>query len=444
MRPKLKVLKRSAQAVFVAVTIIATTLTASADAVSDWAVLAYSSRAANIPARPVPAQPRIAAMTQIAIHDALNGIDNRYAQYRFNGSDADAAAVAAIAAAGYNVLRYENPTTALTTQLALYTAQLASVPDGAAKDAGIALGDSSALAMRNLRENDGMATAQCAFTPGTEPGDWRPLTGQTFLLPCLGEVTPFTMKSGDQWRVHTRPFFRLTGKTYTREYAEVKIYGDASNGCTVPGQTGCRSADQTQAALFWNGVPVPFAWTRIAVIIANQRNLDLWESARLFAVLSAAEADALIAVWDSKRALPFWRPIAAVREAETDGNPDTEEDLVWNPLLPTPPYPDYNSGHSGADGAGAEVLSRYFESDEASFSMTQAGITRSFTSFSEAASDAADSRIWGGLHFRSACRDALLMGNNIGRQAFNHHFQPVEVEFAARSFDSASFVVAPR
>ena len=436
--------KSIGQLIFTFAVIAAFAATASADAVSDWAILAYTSSSANVPARPVPAQPRIAAMTQIAIHDALNAIEHRYAQYRFHGSAPNAAALAAIAAAGYNVLRYENPTTELTTQLALYNAQLALVPNGPAKDAGIAVGTAAAAAIRAARSNDGILTAQCPYTAGTAPGEWRPLPGQTFLLACLGDVTPFTMRSGDQWRVPTRPYFKLTGKTYTREFEEVRIYGAANNGCTTPGQTGCRSTDQTAAATFWNAVPVPQTWARIAVMVANQNSLDLWESGRLFAVLGAAEADAAIAVWDSKRALPFWRPIAAIREADTDDNPATEVDLTWTSLLATPPYPDYNSGHSGLDGAAAEVLRRFFETDEASFSLTQAGITRSFTSFSGAANDAINSRIWGGIHFRTPCEDGLQMGTNIGRQAFNHYFVPFEADFAPGAFDPSSFVVRSR
>ena len=441
MKLKLNFMNRAAQAVSLAMTIVVFTLTASADAVSDWAVLAYTSSGANVPARPVPAQPRIAAMTQIAIHDALNAIDHRYAQYRFHGSAPNAAVIAAIAAAGYNVLRFENPTTEFTTQLALYTAQLAMVPDGPEKLAGIALGTAAAATIRGARSNDGFATAQCPYTAGTAPGEWRPLPGQTFLLACLGDVTPFTMKRGDQWRVPTRPYFTLTSKTYTREFEEVRIYGELNNECTTPDQTDCRSTDQTAQANFWGGGPVPLAWTRIAVIVANQHDLDLWESGRLFAVLSASQADALIAVWDSKRALPFWRPIGAIREADTDDNPSTQADLNWTSLLATPPYPDYNSGHSGADGAASEILRRFFETDEASFTLMQGGITRSFTSFSAAATDAAESRIWGGIHFRTACEDALVMGNRVGRQAFNHHFRPLEEQFAALPFETEMFVV---
>jgi hypothetical protein len=419
-------------------------MSASADAVSDWAILAYTSSSANMPARPVPAQPRIAAMTQIAIHDALNAIDHRYEQYAFVGSDADAAAIAAIAAAGYNVLRFENPTTELTTQLALYNAQLALVPDGPAKDAGIALGTAAAAAIRAARSNDGILTAQCPYTAGTAPGEWRPLPGQTFTLPCLGDVTPFTMRSGDQWRVPTRPYFTLTSKTYALEFEEVRIVGKDNNECTTPGQTGCRSEDQSDAAIFWAAVPIPQTWTRAAASVATQHNLDLWESGRLFALLSVAEADAAIAVWDSKRALPFWRPIAAIREADTDDNPSTQVDPTWTSLLGTPPYPDYNSGHSGLDGAAADVLRRFFETDDASFTLTQLGIVRSFTSFREASVEAANSRIWGGIHFRSACEDALMMGNNIGRQAFNHYFRPLKDQFASGPFEADRFVVGSK
>src|SRR5688500_16628086 len=112
MRPTIKMIKTGGQALLLMLTTVAFTATASADEVSDWAVMAYTSSSANVPARPGPAQPRIAAMTQIAIHDALNAIDHRYEQYAYHGSDSNAAAIAAIAAAGYNVLRFENPAAA--------------------------------------------------------------------------------------------------------------------------------------------------------------------------------------------------------------------------------------------------------------------------------------------------------------------------------------------
>ena len=398
--------------------------TAHADAVSDWNTIVYQTSAGNVPVRVPQQSTRIAAMTHIAINDALNAIDPRYGQYAYvNSGDAGADPVAAIAAAAYNVLRFENPTQAVQL-LTAYNNMLATVPDGPAKDAGIAIGEASAAAIRANRTNDGSATAACSYVPGAGPGEWRPTPPAfaAFALACWGAVTPFTMKSGDRWRPAPQPYFKLTGSTYTREFNEVKEFGSVGSMS--------RTIDQSESARFWYPNP-PLTWGRIAGIVAAQNSLDLWESARLYALLSTAQADALIASQDSKLAYPFWRPVTAVREADTDENPDTEADPSWTSYMVTPPYPDFTSAHAAVDGAAAEVFMRFFETDSASFSLAttlppNAPVTRSFTSFSGAAIDGAESRIWGGIHFRSACVDGLWQGRGLGRQAFNHYFRPVE------------------
>lgn len=400
--------------------------TAYADAVTDWNTLAHQTSAANVPSRAPTQGSRIAAMTHIAIHDALNAIDSRYEQYAYTGSgNASADPRAAIAAAAYNVLRFENPSQAAVL-LTAYNNALAGIPDGPAEDLGVAIGEAAAAAIRANRANDGSATAACPYTPGTGPGEWRPTPPAfaAFATPCWGAVTPFTMKSGDRWRPASQPYFNLTHKTYTREFEEVREFG--SLGSTS------RTTDQSEAARFWYPNALS-TWGRIAGIVGGQRDLNLWDSARLYALLTTTHADALIAVWDAKRFYPIWRPLTAIREADTDGNPDTEADALWTPYMTNPPYPDYTSGHSGLDGGSAEVLRRFFETDAASFSLSttlppNAPLTRSFTSFSGAALDGAESRIWGGIHFRSACVDGLWQGQNVGRQVFNHYFRPVETK----------------
>lgn len=397
-----------------------------ADAVSDWNTLAHQTSAANVPPRGAQQSTRIAAMTHIAINDALNAIDLRYEQYAYTDSgDAGASPVAAIAAAAYNVLRFENPTQA-GVLLTAYNNMLATVPDGPAKTAGIAIGEAAAAAIRANRTNDGSATASCPYNPGTGPGEWRPTPPAfaPFATPCWGAVKPFTMKSGDRWRPASQPYFKLTHSSYTREFNEVKEFGGV-------GSTS-RTTDQSEAARFWYPNP-PLTWGRIAGILAAQQGLDLWDSARLYALLSTTQADALIAVWDSKLFYSFWRPVTAIREADTDGNPNTEADTGWTSYMINPPYPDYTGGHSAVDGGAAEVFVRFFETDTASFSLSttlppNAPLTRSFTSFTGAAIDGAESRIWGGIHFRSAGVDGLWQGQSVGRQVFNHYFRPVQTK----------------
>ena len=251
---------------------------ASADAVSDWNTLSYQTSAANVPSRAPTQTSRIAAMTHIAIHDALNAIDSRYEQYAYTGSgDTGASPTAAIAAAAYNVLRLENPTQAGVLQTA-YNNMLATVPDGPAKDAGMAIGEQSAAAVRANQSNDGSATAACPYTPGTGPGEWRPTPPAfaSFATPCWGAVKPFTMKSGDRWRPASQPYFNLRHSSYTREFNEVKEFG--SIGSTS------RTTDQSEAARFWYPNAM-FTWGRIAGIVATQYDLNLWDSARLYVLL---------------------------------------------------------------------------------------------------------------------------------------------------------------
>ena len=153
----------------------------------------------------------------------------------------------------------------------------------------------------------------------------------------------------------------------------------------------------------------------------------------MYALLGTAQADAAIVVWDSKLAYPLWRPVTAIRLADTDDNPKTDQDATWSSYMITPPYPDYSSGHSGQDGASSEILIRFFETDEINVTLTTTlapnpPVTRSFTSFSGAAVDGAESRIWGGIHFRQACVDGLSQGRAVARQVFNHYFRPLDAK----------------
>ena len=144
-------------------------------------------------------------------------------------------------------------------------------------------------------------------------------------------------------------------------------------------------------------------------------------------MLNLASADAYIADFANKYFYEFWRPITAIRAADTDGNPDTVADPAWDSLVGTPPAPDYPSGHSGQGAAMAEVLTWFF-GKSVSFSTTSTtrpGVTRSFSSFSEAAVENGNSRIYIGFHFRHAVTEGLKLGGKIGRVAFTHYLRPV-------------------
>ena len=192
-----------------------------------------------------------------------------------------------------------------------------------------------------------------------------------------------------------------------------------------------RTADETEMAVFWaDGAGTetpPGHWSRIAAEAAEARGLSLCETARLLALVNIASADAGIVAWDAKYAYDLWRPITAIREADTDGNPGTVADPSWTPLLPSPPFPEYVSGHSTFSGAATQVLARFL-GDATSFTTTSdglPGVTRSFTSFSQAADEGGMSRLCGGIHFTSANVDGLAAGRAVGDYVVDEYLRPV-------------------
>jgi hypothetical protein len=276
-----------------------------------------------------------------------------------------------------------------------------------------------------LRASDG-STNVVPYTPGTLPGQWRPTppAQAAALLPGWGAVTCFTMSGGDQFRPPPPP--PVDSSAYAFEFNTVKLYGGTNSAL--------RTADQTQVALFWadgGGTETPPGhWHHIAQVVAAGTSpaLPVHDSARLFALLALATADAAICAWDAKYAFHLWRPITAVREAAADGNPETEADPAWTPLIATPPFPEYTSGHSTFSRAAATVLAGFFGGEKA-FTIGSdglPGVTRSFGSFSEAADESGISRLYGGIHWPGANLHGQAAGFQIGRQVLAHFLRPLE------------------
>jgi hypothetical protein len=364
-------------------------------------------------------QSRLFAMVQIAVHDALNSIDRRYERYAFDvGCQPVASPAAAVAAAAHGVLIAEVPARQASLDAA-YDAALARVPGGVARDNGVALGEAAAAEILARRSQDGSMNPG-THTPGTAPGDWRP-TPPAFappLLPGWSQVTPFTLASGSQFRPAPPP--PLTSKRYARNVEEVKTIGAANYPA--------RTAEQAEIARFWyEGSPA--GWNRIARNVLEGRPCDLWCEARLLALVNMAMADGFIAGFDGKFTYNHWRPVTAIREADTDGNDDTRADPAWTSFLVTPPTPDYPSTHSVLGAAAAAVMALWFRTDDVRFTTTSgvpfAGITRSYASFSQAAEENAESRILAGIHYRYACQAGLKQGKRVGRYTFHHSLRPI-------------------
>jgi hypothetical protein len=380
---------------------------AAAISITDDPVLFWNDLAVKSLGGSAPAQARAIAMMNTAMYDAVNRTHNGTAGYYNLGVSAPGGnARAAAAQAAHDVLVAVNPSQAAAYDSAL-TSSLAQVGTGAAKNNGVVTGAAYASAMLAARSNDG-STAVVNYVPGTLPGQWRP-TPPAYApaaVPQWGGVTPFLMNSGSQFRPAAPP--SLDSAEYLAAYNEVKEIGSATSAT--------RTADQTNSALFWdasNGT----TWIRIGVDVIADDGLSTLANARVMAKLSAAVADSLIAGFDAKYTYNFWRPVTAIREGDNDGIAGTIGDANWSPLFATPAHPGYPSAHSLQSGAASAVLLSLVQ-DQA-FCDTIGPDTRCFSGIGEAAQDAANSRLWGGIHFRFDNEIGLATGQAIGQWALN-------------------------
>ena len=412
------------------------------------AVIAWNANAgeAAIAACIAPAdnplhESRMYAMTHIAIHDALNAIDRRFRPYAYDdaakrGASADAAVAAAARGVMVPVLGQLTPPfgpecieAGVASVEADYAAAIAEIPDGRAKTRGIAVGEAAAAAIVALRADDGSDTTLIddGYPQGTAPGEYRFTPDRPFAFaPGWADVTPFVLKSPAQFR--PGPPYPVTSRKYAADVNEIQALG--GDGQTTP---STRTAEQTEIAHFWVESS-PLAWNRIARTVARSERLDLWENARLFGLLNMAMADGYVGSWDTKYHYNYWRPVTAIREAATDGNPRTIADPTWTPLVTTPPIPDYDSAHSVEGGAAAAVLARVLGNrvsfTACSLTLPAGGcdspepVLRHFDSFSEAAAENAVSRIYVGFHFRDAVRTGVKHGDRIGTAAVKNFMRP--------------------
>ncbi|MEG3984976.1 chemotaxis protein CheB [Microcoleus sp. D3_18a_C4] len=358
-----------------------------------------------------PLASRNMAMVHAAIYDAVNSISKKYTPYLVEiDPPAGTSAEAATAAAAHGVLVKVYPAQAATFN-EVYASSLAKIPEGKAKQDGIALGQQVADQIISSRSTDGI-TKVVQYTPSTDPGSWVPTPPAlaAALGPQWGQVTPFAMTSGSQFRPPGPP--ALEGAKYAEELNYVKEIGKSDSLTRTP--------DQTIIAKFWaNGAGTftpPGHWNQIAEETATLTGQSLEDSARLFALLNIALADAAISCWDAKYQYNLWRPVTAIRQADTDNNPNTTADPLWTPLLTTPPFPEYTSGHSTFSGAADPVMSSVFGSDYgfADRGDRTVNTLRTYQNFSEAADESGMSRIYGGIHFMSANIDGLSAGRNLG------------------------------
>jgi hypothetical protein len=388
------------------------------DAVLAWNVAAVDALTAHDKYANPMAAARVYALVHVAQHDAVNAADPAFESYVFRGRDAAADPVAAAAAAAHAVLATVFPAQQAALDATLATS-LAAVADGEAETRGVALGQQAAAALLTLRASDGSDTPFVGdYTPGTGPGRYQFTPPFDFAAqPGWRAVQPFALTRPDQFRPNPPP--ALDSKAYARAFAEVKSVGEAGSAT--------RTTDQTAYAKFWYEFS-ELGWNRIARTVAADRQLGLRSTARLFALLNMAMSDSYVAGWDAKFHYDFWRPVTAIRAADTDGNAATAPDAAWEPLMVTPPVQDYPSTHSALGNAAAEVLASVL-GDRTRFTFTSpsaepANSARTFARFSQAADENADSRVRAGIHFRFATDAGQELGRRVGRWTVSHHLRP--------------------
>ena len=404
---------------------------AQADAVSDWNLIAVQRINAEVPAHPAPVTFIDIAIVQIAVYDAVQAIERQYTPYHVVIPGASGSTAAATAKAAHDVLvnLFPNQVGTIDTIYNNYLTTHGISP----VDPGVAVGETAAAGIIALRANDGrFPPGQDPFVGGTAPGEWRPT--ESFIgsppappsfapmaAPWVANVTPFVLKSGDQYRAAPPP--PLDSNEYTKAYNEVKAMGARFNSG--------RTTDETHLALFWASNYL-VVWNRVARDVAAAESLNSSDRSRLFALVTMSVADAAITAWDSKVAYNFWRPLTAIRLGNDDGNPDTVGDPTWEPLINTPNYPDHTSGANNATGAATRAMALFFDTDEKTFTVfttnTTPGIpaSKTFNRFSDAAAEVVDGRIYEGIHFRFADEDARKQGRHVAQWVFGHALKPLE------------------
>src|SRR5213082_632625 len=385
---------------------------ANGDVVTDWNNATLD--AIRTGRTPPPIASRSLAILHVSIYDAVNGIARTNEPYLVQSEvPASASREAAASAAAHQALVNLFPAAASSFD-ALHAAILCAIPDGPQKTAGIVWGEFVANQILAARANDGW-NATVPPPGGSGPGVWVPTPPAflPYLLPQWGFVLPFAMSSSSQFRPPGPP--SLDSQQYAADYNEVKELGAAVDST--------RTEEQTQIALFWaDGAGTetpPGHWNSIAQIIADARGNTLEENARLFALLNIAMGDAAICAWDAKYEFHFWRPVTAIAFAEPQ--------LNWMSFIVTAPFPDYVSGHSTFSGAAATVLALFYGTEDLPFTIGSdflPGVYRSFATCLDAAQEAAVSRLYGGIHFRSSNEDGLRAGISIGEWTNSNYLQP--------------------
>ena len=359
-----------------------------------------------------PQLQRTLAMVHIAVFDAVNAIEPRYRPYLgLAAPPAGASIDAAAAGAAHGVLTRLFPDQRQPLAAAL-ARSLAAVPDGPIEDASVQYGDAAAQAIYNARLDDRILQPDTAIPPRAVPGAYE-LTAEYEQSINTGarEWVPFALASASQFRPGGPP--ALTSREYARELAEVRDIGRLA---------GSRHSPDEEQTARWHLEQAYVQVNRVARTEAATDGRDVLDHARLFALLNVAIADAFTGAFDAKYTYGFWRPVTAIRRADEDGNNGTEPDVVWSPLRPTPPDPEYPSAYAAVQFAGARILTAYFGPSYAFETISRGvpGASRHYDNFEAFAKEGGESGILAGVHFRTSVNDGRTMGERIADWVLEH------------------------
>jgi hypothetical protein len=423
--------------VFFSLVLMLCGVAAAQNAVIDWNAIAVTAalNASQIssPASSAPGGTSIyLAYTHLAVYDAVNAIDHRFQPYGAEiPAPAGASVDAAVISAAYNALVFYLPDQAnyLTTQ---YTAALAAIPDGQAKDDGVAVGKASADSIKAMRAGDGRgANVAYVFPSVPTAGIWIP-TPPAHLLPAtpwVSEMVPFTMSSASQF-LPDEPPPALTSTDWADDYNQVKALGAANSTVRTP--------QQTEIALFWTE-QTSKQYARALRALAVGHALNTSDTARLFVMVWTAVADSFIGCYNAKYHFSFWRPVTAIQNGGIDGNSATLPDPLWLPLGITPNHPEYPSAHACLTGAVAGILKGYFGTPNVNFTVSSTAFSPAhvhiFNSMKDLEREVMDARIYIGFHYHHSVVQGTLLGQHVAHHVLGNFFQPVEKQRGERSAD---------
>ena len=400
------------RAISLLLSVLALTMSVMADKVTDWNMIGNQ---AVINANRGGAIGLIdMAYMHIPVYDAVNAINGgRYAPFAVRritvppGASADAAVIEA----SYRTLLSIFPTQSPYLN-AQYAASMATVPDGQGKTDGIAVGADVAGRFLAMRAGDGY-NAPVTYTPRIGPGAWVPNSPGTIAQPWVAFMRPFAINSPDQFLPPPPPL--MTTDEWAADFNEVKLYGSINSPARTPEQT-------TLGRFFL--APGTAQIAEALRRLSADKNLNMEENARLFALVYVSGGDAVIAGWNAKLYYSFWRPVTAIRNAGRDRNPGTAPDPAWTPLAATPNHPEYPSAHAFGTGASVEAMREFFGTGDLQLTMSSSvtGTTMTFSNTDETLDAITDARIFAGFHYRTSCVQGNILGQRVARYVAANHF----------------------